>query len=78
MPLYLNKTLNMFPADSYMLLEEIIASLNSAFDMSRNEYHPLGFIAAPVLQTLVIFSVITVGIYPYFFIRQNMYSKDIL
>ena len=68
----------MFPADSYMLLEEIIASLNSAFDMSRNEYHPLGFIAAPVLQTLVIFSVITVGIYPYFFIRQNMYSKDIL
>lgn len=66
MPLHLNKILNIFLADSCMLLEQIIPSLNSAFDMSRNEYDPLVFIPATVLQTLRNFSfLIAVGIYIY-------------
>jgi hypothetical protein len=66
MPLRLNKTLNIFAAESCMLLEWIITSLNSAFGTSRNEYDPLGFIPATFLQTLSSISLITVGIYTYF------------
>lgn len=78
MPLHLNKTLNIYPADSCMLLEEIIPSLNSAFDMSRNEYDPLGFIPATFLQTPSnIFSNYGRNLY-IIFIRHNMYSKDSL
>lgn len=77
-PFHLNKTLNIFPSDSCMLLEQTLPPLNSAFDMSRNEYDPLGFIPATFLQTLSnIFCNYGRNVY-ILFIRHNMHSRDIL
>jgi hypothetical protein len=47
-----------------MLFENLYHNGTVTSDISKNESDLLGFIAAPGPQTLVIFSLITVGIYP--------------